>query len=153
MVSFYLTFCQKMGKSYTSCPYVNSSIRLILRVVFWEKGCFARLYQVFPTLFPLHLSQFLPTLIPKRNYGLLCNIILAMSSSKLAKFFFKTWFPANTSCNREKLQQYYFFHKGEVEKIINLRAHVEVALNIEALFNISGCGQVGDLLDCIHFFA
>ena len=49
---------------------------------------------------------------------------------------FKTLFPANTFCNREKLTQNYFFHKGQVETITNLKAHVEVALNIKALFNI-----------------
>ena len=80
----------------------------------------------------MYLSQFFPSLIPKRNYGLLCGIILAMNSFKLTSNIisvFKTWFPGSTSCN-------YFFHKGQVEIIIYLRTHVEVALNIKALFNI-----------------
>ena len=49
---------------------------------------------------------------------------------------FKTLFQANTFCITEKLTQNDFFHKSQVETVTNLRAHVEVALNIEALFNV-----------------
>ena len=92
-----ISFAKKMCKSHTYCPYLNSSITLILRVALWEKVVlqgFApsqfkttkNISNIFSTKITMHLSQFLPSVIPKRNYRLLCTIILAMNSPKLAKF-------------------------------------------------------------------
>ena len=88
-----------MCKSRTDCSYLNSSITLILRVALWENVVlqgFApsqfkttrNISNIFsPKItFLMYLSQFLPSVIPKRNCRLLCTIILAMNSPKLAKF-------------------------------------------------------------------